>query len=280
MRNLKQSTSHTVKTSLITIVTLFSTNTEAAGAVSSSAWTITNHLDNSSTSIAAESTGLNPQGYTDNSLLNYSAWGHAGNWFTFQNHLDGADVSVAVNGDAAFVPGFTVWATGASEFDGGTAGFLSETSTAGFGTPHSFNVTGAMGDTGTLWMADGQGGNALETLGYAVANPAVNYTAGTGWGETIQSGTHDVSLTNIFEAGVTGSIGTHSATLEFNELAAGWYAIYIGGTDGSFAGGGYDLVVSAVPEAHTWAMLLAGVGLIGWRVRNRPRNASTLTSVH
>ncbi|SEN57749.1 PEP-CTERM sorting domain-containing protein [Nitrosomonas marina] len=280
MRNLMQSLSHAVKAALITMVTLFSANIDAAGAVTSSSWTSTNHLNNSSTSISAEGAGLNPQGYTDNALLNYSAWGHAGDWFTFQNHLDGIDVSVAVNGDAAFVPGFTVWATGTSEFDGGTTNFAAEVSSAGWGTPHSFNATGKIGDNGTRWMADGQGGNVLETLGYAVANPGINHTLGTGWGETIQFGTHDVSLTNTFETGITGSTGIHSATLEFNDLAAGWYAIYVGGTDGSFAGGGYDLVVSAVPEAHTWAMLLAGMGLIGWRMRHRPRNGSTLIPVY
>ncbi|HQU63404.1 MAG TPA: PEP-CTERM sorting domain-containing protein [Nitrosomonas sp.] len=33
-------------------------------------------------------------------------------------------------------------------------------------------------------------------------------------------------------------------------------------------------MVSAVPEAETWAMLLAGLGLIGWRLRNQPREES------
>ncbi|SEN57784.1 PEP-CTERM motif-containing protein [Nitrosomonas marina] len=275
VRNHVQSTSLAIQASLIAVVALFSTGVEAADAVGPKPWTTANSLNSGSTSITA-SEAASKNSYTTNPALNNSAWAHTGDWFTFQNLLDGADVSVTVNGDADFVPGLSVWATGASEFDGGTENFLSETSTAGFGTPHSFNVTGAMGDAGTLWMADGQGGNVLETLGYAVANPGVNYTSGTGWGETIQSGAHDVSLTNAFEAGISGSTGAHSATLEFNDLAAGWYTVYVGGTDGTTAGGGYDLVVSAVPEAETWAMLLAGLGLIGWRLRNQPREENMI----
>ncbi|HNP52796.1 MAG TPA: PEP-CTERM sorting domain-containing protein [Nitrosomonas nitrosa] len=29
--------------------------------------------------------------------------------------------------------------------------------------------------------------------------------------------------------------------------------------------------MSAVPEAETWAMLVAGLGLIGWRLRKQPK---------
>jgi len=36
-------------------------------------------------------------------------------------------------------------------------------------------------------------------------------------------------------------------------------------------------VVSPVPEAHTWAMLLAGLGLVGWRLRNSSRESSGMT---
>ncbi|UJO99896.1 MAG: FxDxF family PEP-CTERM protein, partial [Nitrosomonas sp.] len=169
-----------------------------------------------------------------------------------------------------FAPGLTVWATGAAKFDGGTEGFASEISAAGFGTPHSFNATGAIGDTGTLWMANGQGGNVIETLGYAVSGPAAFTAADTGWGETVFTGAHDVSLTNTFENGVTGSTSANLASLTFNDLAPGWYTVYVGGTNHASAGGAFALTVSAVPEAETWAMLLAGLGLVGWRLRRSP----------
>ena len=72
------------------------------------------------------------------------------------------------------------------------------------------------------------------------------------------------------------STGAQMVNLSFNDLASGWYTLYIGGTDANALNGGYDLVVSAVPEAETWAMLLAGLGLIGWSLRSQPREESGL----
>ena len=256
--------------STVAVAALFGTQVYAAGAVSiSGTWTGgDNSLDGGSAAITASAIG-NQNGYTDNPALNFSAWAHAGTWFTFENQLGSTDVTVSVNGAAGFVPGVTVWATNGA-FDGGTTGFGGETSTTGTGTPHSFNATGAQGDTGTLWMQDGQGGNVLSTLGYAVSNPAINVASG-GWGESIQNGAHAVEGTLV-----SGSTGANSASLTFDDLAAGWYTVYVSGTDSASTGGGYDLVVSAVPEAETWAMLLAGLGLIGWRLRNQPREESNM----
>lgn len=254
-----------VSAAIISVATLVSTNLYAAGAVGFQAWTAGNDLFMGS-SISAANSGLKSS-YADNPSLSYSAWAHTGDWFTFNNH-DLADVTVTVSGDSGFVPGLTVWATGGTEFDGGTTDFGGELSLAGFGTPHSFNATGAMGDTGTLWMANGQGGNVAEILGYAVSGPS--HAAGTtGWGESIVTGVNDVSLTNTFENGVGGSTSAHAVSLVFSDLAPGWYALYVGGTDNTTAGGVYDLTVSAVPEPETYAMLLAGLGLVGWRMKKQ-----------
>lgn len=254
-----------VSAAIISVATLVSTNVYAANAVGFQAWTAGNDLFAGS-SISAANSGLKSS-YADNPSLSYSAWAHTADYFTFNNH-DLADVTVTVSGDSGFVPGLTVWATGGTEFDGGTTDFGGEISLAGFGTPHSNNAVGIMGDSGTLWMANGQGGNVLETLGYAVSGPS--HAAGTtGWGESIVHGANDVSLTNTFENGVSGSTSAHSVTLEFNDLAPGWYAVYIGGTDHTSAGGVYDLTVSAVPEPETYAMLLAGLGLVGWRMKKQ-----------
>lgn len=249
---------------IISALALAGSNAYAAAAVAPKPWVSgDNVLDSGFNSITANESALK-SAYSDNPNLNYSAWAHVGDWFVFQN-TGLQDVTVTVNGSSGFVPGVTVWATGANVFDGGTEGFGSEISLAGFGTPHSFNATGAMGDAGTLWMASGQGGNVLETLGYAVAG--ASHTVDTGWGETILHGANDVSLTNTFENGVGGSVDANTATLTFNDLAPGWYTVYVGGTDHASAGGAYELAISAVPEAETYAMLLAGLGLVGWRVR-------------
>ncbi|MCB1985682.1 MAG: PEP-CTERM sorting domain-containing protein [Burkholderiales bacterium] len=260
--------------STVAVAALFGTQVYAADAVFfTESWTGGDKsLDGGSTTISATGIGNN-HAYTDNPALNNSAWGHAGAWFTFENQLGGSDVNVSVNGAAGFVPGVTVWATD-GVFDGGTTSFGGEipTGTTGIpGTPHAFNATGSQGDAGTLWMQDGQGGNVLSTLGYAVSNPAINVSSGA-WGESIQAGAHAVDGTLA-----SGSTSANSASLTFDNLAAGWYTVYIGGTDAGSTGGGYDLVVSAVPEAETWAMLLAGLGLIGWRLRkNQSREVSNM----
>ncbi|PXW86055.1 putative secreted protein with PEP-CTERM sorting signal [Nitrosomonas sp. Nm84] len=257
-------TSMLVSAAIIAIAALTSAQSHAAGAIGFKAWNGDINELNLGGSISAAETGLQ-SAYSDNPLLNNSAWAHTGDWYTFKNNNLG-DVNVTVSGDAGFAPGLTVWATGVTEFDGGTTGFGSELSSAGFETPHTFNATGAMGDAGTLWMASGNGGNVLETLGYAVSGPS-HTTAG--WGESILTGANDVSLTSTFENGISGSAGANSVSLTFDDLAPGWYALYIGGTENATAGGAFDLTVSAVPEPETYAMLLTGLGFIGYRLRSR-----------
>ena len=255
-----------ISAAIVSAFTLASANVNAAGAVSTfQPWTAGDNTLSVGSSISAANSGLK-SAYADNPGLSYSAWAHTGDWFLFENQQL-ADVTLTVSGDAGFVPGVTVWATGGTQFDGGTGlGAFDGISTAGFGTPHSFNATGALGNSGTLWMTNGSGGNVQETLGYAVSGPS--HAVG-GWGESIITGAHDVSLSNTFENGVNGSTGAHTASLVFNDLAVGWYAVYIGGTDHSSAGGLYDLTVSAVPEPETYAMLLAGLGLVGWRMKKQ-----------
>ncbi len=247
-----------VSAAIISMSALFSTSVYAAGATGIDG---TGDL-HSGGSVAFSGFGLTSS-YSDNPALDNSSWAHTGSWYTFHNH-DAGNVSIMVRGDSGFAPGVSVWASGGAEFDGGTTSFGGEISTAGFGTPHSFNSTGAMGDSGTLWMADGLGGNMKETLGYAVSGPS--HAVG-GWGESIINGAHDVSLTNTFESGVSGGVGANHASLSFDGLSAGWYTVYVGGTNHSLSGGEFDVVITAVPEAETWAMLLIGLGIIGWRSR-------------
>lgn len=271
--NLKK-TNVLISAAILSAAALASANVQAANAVGFKPWDGGINGVHVGGTITAHESGLK-SAYSDNPFLNYSSWAHNGDWFTFRN-FDLADVTLTVSGGPGFAPGVSVWATGAAEFDGGTTDFGSEISLAGFGTPHSFNSTGAMGDAGTLWMANGQGGNVIETLGYAVSGPS-HTAATTGWGEDILNGAHDVSLTNTFENGVSGSTGANLAILTFNDLAPGWYTVYVGGTNHATAGGAFELAVSAVPETETWAMLLAGLGLVGWRLRRQPAESCEAT---
>lgn len=56
-------------------------------------------------------------------------------------------------------------------------------------------------------------------------------------------------------------------------FAAGAYTMIIGGNASGSAGGLYNIaaVTAPVPEPETWGMLLAGLGLIGLRLRQRMR---------
>ncbi len=204
----------------------------------------------------------NPGSYSSNPALSNSSWAHTGDFWTFQVMAD-STTTVRVNSadPLQFTPGLTVWASGSTAFDGGTTGFGAETSSAGFGTPHSFNSTGVMGDLGTKWMASGYGGNMIETLGYANAGASIH--AG-GWNEAILNGGHDVSLTNNFESGIIGSVGAGFSQLELKNLKAGYYTIFVGGTNIAQSGGQFNVTVSSVPiPAAAWLFGSSLLGLAG-----------------
>jgi hypothetical protein len=220
---------------------------------------------------------LSKSNYSDNPALMHSAWAHAGGtpWYTF--YLTSlADVTINLTPTIAgtsFNPGLTVWASGSTRFDGGTGNGNGGTEVAnnGWTSPHSFNAVGQIGDNGTLWQAMGSGGNQKETLAYAITGPSHTDTASTGWGESIQTGFHDVSVTNTFESGVTGTAdaGANWLSVTLHQAKAGWYTLFVGGTNNSLSAASYDLKVAAVPEPETWGMLLAGLGVMGAIVRRR-----------
>lgn len=199
----------------------------------------------------------------NNPDLNGSAWAHTGAFWSVRiQNAPGVVIRVQAADPAQIAPGVSVWAVGgAAAFDGGTTGFGGETSSAGFGTPHSFNAFSPLGATGTLWMQDGQGGNAKELLGYAIAGPS--FLDATGWGETIENGAHDMRASDDYATSVTGSAGAGFAELALQGVADGWYLIYAGGTDDALSGGAFTLTVTAVPEPGTASLLVAGAGLLG-----------------
>ena len=236
----------------------------AAGAVGIQNWDgglATETVDSvGDTATASAQAGL-AASMSGNPSLNGSAWAHTGSWWSIQlGALSEVQIRVAAQNASEFAPGLAVWAIGDAVFDGGTTGFGGEMSTAAFGTPHSFNATGALGASGTLWMQQGQGGNAKESLGYAISGPS--YAGATGWGESVVSGAHDTSLTDTYVASVAGSVGAGFAELSLLGVAPGWYLIYVGGTNPALAGGQFDLTVRAVPEPGTIWLMLAGLGAL------------------
>lgn len=200
-----------------------------------------------------------------NPLLLGSAWAHTGDWWSLHlGDLGGVRIRVAARDAATFSPGISLWAIGDARFDGGTTSFAGETSNAGFGTPHSFNATGALGSDGTLWMQDGQGGNAKELVAYASSGPDVS--GNTGWGESTLHGVHELG-SDTYVANVSGSVGAGFAELQLESVRSGWYLIYVGGTSHAQAGGLFDLVV--VPEPSTGLLVALGLGVAARTRRTR-----------
>ncbi len=266
----------------VTALALATNVAVAAGAVNpngsgqgNSFWVDGNVISSAGGSIATNAFTTSVNGYASNAALGNAAWAHAGNkWFTFfLTESATTTVTVAAVNAGDMSPGFTVWRTD-GEFDGGTGGTgeVPGIASGPQGVPHSFNQVGAIGTYGTYWMTDdsittpaygvdnktvGNSANgALETMGYANSGPASGTTA---WGAELQIGAYDGNGL------VSGSIVPgESASLMLNDLAAGWYAVYVGGADGALGGSPMTMAVSSVPvPAAVWLFGTALVGLIG-----------------
>ena len=269
-----------IATALTAMVAVFAAaDAVAAGAVTFQSW---NGVVGDA-SIGAGDTltafkDLPKSNYSDNPSLNFSAWAHAGGspWWTFQL-TEAVDTTIrleATTSGAAYKPAMTVWASGNEKFDGGESAVTTEVANNGWDTPHSFNAVGELGSFGTYWMS-GDGvttySNMKQTLAYGVTGPS--HDSGTGWGESILQGVHDVSVDNTYESGVAGSTGSNWLEISFTNLQPGWYVIFAGGSDHSLSTQNMTLSVNTapVPEPETWAMLAAG--LVGMAFMRRKQRA-------
>ena len=60
----------------------------------------------------------------------------------------------------------------------------------------------------------------------------------------------------------------------FTPTSVGSYTAVVFGDAGTFAGRSvstFGVTVAAVPEAETWAMMLIGMGLVGWQLRRKAK---------
>ena len=257
---------HAVKTALAGVALTFSAGAAYAGTVDNAMRV----FDGGATSIGAHGDTLtataqttSAHSYTDNVLLNYSAWGHAGRWYNFEVTSDvDTQIKVTANSAADWAPAFTVYKTD-GVWGGGTATFT-ENGIVG-NTPHNFNAIGNIGDNGTLWMQQGATGNnadsnAVATMAY-VNSGVTHHAMETNWGEHIHGGVHAKDGALTYSDGVTGSVSQGYAELTLAGLDTGWYSVYVGGADASLLNSPFSVQVSAVPVPA--AVYLFGTGLIG-----------------
>jgi hypothetical protein len=72
--------------------------------------------------------------------------------------------------------------------------------------------------------------------------------------------------------------GWKSATLNFSATSPSTLLSFSALTSGTSFNGGLlidNISVAAVPEVHEWAMMLAGLGLVGWAARRRQQPFAT-----
>ena len=81
-----------------------------------------------------------------------------------------------------------------------------------------------------------------------------------------------LALALTMTGGATVQTLTGPGTFTFTPSATGSFTAIVFGDPGSSGGvelGTFGLTIAAVPEAETWAMMLVGMGLVGWQLRRK-----------
>lgn len=261
-----------LKTTLSAAVLTLASGSAMAGLVTpklTTTWVGADNILDFGTTIQNLAVNSSNSGYTGNPALTNDAWGHQGAWINFQV-VSATDTKITLTSAATNAPAFTVYRTDGA-FDGGSGSQDATNTTFQLGRPHNFNQVAQAGGLGIIWATDNSVTSALpgnntvngivETLGYANAS-GNSYT--NGYGAVIGAGAYDISSSNLYENGVTGSVSTGNASLELKSLASGWYTIFLGGSNIALAGAPINVAVSSVPvPGAVWLFGSALVGLMG-----------------
>lgn len=197
-------------------------------------------------------------------------WGdsHKVRWFKFMLTNE-ADVTISASAKAnatgssvgGLLPGFSLY-SGLAPSAAYDNSVVSLAYRAGLGFP----TEGSLNARGTFSIGnDGGAINPLTFIGYAVDGDKYNFSAG-------------------WEAGIVGDGVKDGFVTKTFHLGAGTYSVAIGGADyaqqfnptdpAALKGYGISATVAAVPEPETYALLLAGLGLMASVARRRSRAAS------
>lgn len=142
------------------------------------------------------------------------------------------------------------------------------------GAIHKFSQVAQAGQDGIVWgtynpdtAVNPNGWGIVETLGYANSGPS---HAQNSFLQQVNAGANDVSLDNLYESAITGSVGNGFASLKLNNLASGWYTVFVSGANSALAGGAIDVSVAAVPvPGAVWLFGSALVGFMGMSRRKQ-----------
>ena len=224
------------------------------------------------TTITATSFNSSNVGFTGNPALTNNAWGMQGAFTNFYLPTSALTVTIDARSSVLNYPAFSIFRS-----DGPFAGetVAVDTPLEVTGQIHNFNSVGQAAlpsDPSSIGIRWAVGPNGLvETLGYA-SSSANNYT--NGYGGAVNSGAHDISTDNLYETGVTGSIGTvgnpafatskRFADLILNDLQAGWYSLFVGGSDISAAGAAITVKVTASAQASSYNPTAVPVPAAAW----------------
>ena len=123
------------------------------------------------------------------------------------------------------------------------------------------HVIGSFADTFDFTIPSGSLGSSANPLYSTIFGVKTNDIVGLSYALYGGASTSDGAFYGVF----SGNNTTYDI-----DLTGGAYHIYVTGRADGTKGGSYALnLVSGVPEAEAYAMLIAGLGLIGFVVRRR-----------
>lgn len=140
--------------------------------------------------------------------------------------------------------------------------FYPDLSSPYYGSPNGNYVVGAGVEVSPI--VDGNGALDLQSDGFTVNfGNNVGFSNGTFNGFVISDVNSTIAPFTSFTL-ITNTAGGPNPTLSFDadNLYVNWQGL-------SYSGGELVFAVNAVPEPETYAMLLAGVGLLGFVARRR-----------
>lgn len=197
-----------------------------------------------------------------------------GTWLSFEVK-EPSDVLISLSSASGNAPGFTVYRTD-GPFTGEGTGVSNKNGTEG--AIHAFNQVAQAGEPGIVWATDDDVSDSLEgnTTEQGIVE-TLGYVNGSGkdyenfYGYQVAAGAHDLSISNEYENGVFGSVShssgadgnTNYANLTLLNLQAGYYTIFLGGTDTDGIDTPIDVKVSGIP-------LSPADCLLNWEEKDKP----------